>query len=467
MKMAPGKEVLTDRGGEAMTRQPKRPFLFCIFAALIFFLSGCGALMMAFSKMERVPFDPLIAGHKPSGEFRYLVSFSEEAAKFKAGFAKKKITPRDAQWLAGYYPGRVGYQIRPGDDLWSKCLVIQDGGGNAVGIASLDLLGFLPSDVREIQERIKPFFSGKILIHTTHTHSAPDVIGLWGPLIAPQTGRDRKYVRFVKNQITSCFEEATSNLGPAMVSFAETRLSDVARSPKNMVNDESLLLMRVILKDRSLLMVNYAVHPDILRKPSAFISSDFLYYVYDYLEKETGSEVMYVNGAIGGVQPKNLLKLEARNDWLQAKELGSRLAQKALEALKEEKISSRGAISVKSKDVEVMVANKKFLTAVELHLIRDERDAAGFISTEVNYIIVGDAGIITFPGEAFPNIALKLKPRMPDDYKFAFGLTNAGLGYILLSPDYYSGLYPYHRSVSLSPVIGDEVLKALEILIAD
>ena len=60
------------------------------------------------------------------------------------------------------------------------------------------------------------------------------------------------------------------------------------------------------------------------------------------------------------------------------------------------------------------------------------------ITTRVNLVSVGDAQILTIPGEALPNIGYYLKRNMKGRHNLLFGLTNDALGYILTKEDWNS-----------------------------
>lgn len=416
------------------------------------FANGCNLIPVRYADAPK-------AEDTPRKRFSYPITFSAEKAAFHAGFAKRRITPRTIQWLAGFLPSRLGTVVH--DDLWCKCLIIEDESNTAVGIVSLDLIGLLPSDVKDIQKSISSFFHGKVLIHTTHTHSAPDIQGLWGFWIGKVplfSGRDPRYLYFVKGRVPDCLREAETSKDPAVVAFAAGRLRGVAHGPSGIQADESLMLMHVLTRGNSVLLVNYAVHPDVMN--SKYVTADLLHYTYEFLEQETGSDVMYINGAIGAVQPE-----KPRNEWSHARKLGFTIGREALDLLKSERVSQREAISWKTRTLRMTVENENFIKATEFHLMPDQRGADGKIPVEINYAVIGDAGIITFPGEAFPNVAMQVKSRVPDRYQFTFGLTNAGLGYILSSSDYASGRYGYHVSVSVSSTIGDEIVQAFPDLI--
>jgi hypothetical protein len=72
------------------------------------------------------------------------------------------------------------------------------------------------------------------------------------------------------------------------------------------------------------------------------------------------------------------------------------------------------------------------------------------ITTRVNLVNVGDAQILTIPGEALPNIGYYLKRKMKGRHNFLFGLTNDALGYILTKEDWNSfERYDYVTRTSL------------------
>jgi len=137
------------------------------------------------------------------------------------------------------------------------------------------------------------------------------------------------------------------------------------------------------------------------------------------------------------------------------------IGRAALEAVRGAKISKSDSLFSKTTMIRTPLQNKQFIKAMQWGLIRDERQPDGAMVVEVNYVIIGDGGILTYPGEVFPNIALSLKEKVPQRYKFTFGLTNGGIGYILTSEDFHSGAYRYHTRVSVGPTIGDQIFEAI------
>ena len=60
------------------------------------------------------------------------------------------------------------------------------------------------------------------------------------------------------------------------------------------------------------------------------------------------------------------------------------------------------------------------------------------INARINLVNLGNAQILTIPGEALPNIGFYLKRKMHGKNNLLFGLTNEAFGYILTKVDFQS-----------------------------
>src|SRR5439155_3235433 len=90
--------------------------------------------------------------------------------------------------------------------------------------------------------------------------------------------------------------------------------------------------------------------------------------------------------------------------------------------------------------------------------------AAESVTTQFNLIDLGNAQILTIPGEALPNIGYYLKRKMRGEHNLLFGLTNDAFGYILTRVDWSSfRIYNYVSRTCLGEMTGeiymDEALK--------
>jgi hypothetical protein len=73
---------------------------------------------------------------------------------------------------------------------------------------------------------------------------------------------------------------------------------------------------------------------------------------------------------------------------------------------------------------------------------------------------VGNAQILTIPGEALPNIGYYLKRNMNGEHNFLFGLTNDAYGYIMAKVDWNSfRRYRYVSSLNLGELTGEHLIE--------
>ncbi len=86
------------------------------------------------------------------------------------------------------------------------------------------------------------------------------------------------------------------------------------------------------------------------------------------------------------------------------------------------------------------------------------------INARINLINLGNAQILTIPGEALPNIGFYLKRKMHGQNNLLFGLTNEAFGYILTKVDFQSfPRYDYVSRTSLGEMTGEILIeKSLE-----
>ena len=88
------------------------------------------------------------------------------------------------------------------------------------------------------------------------------------------------------------------------------------------------------------------------------------------------------------------------------------------------------------------------------------------ISVRINLVNLGNAQILTIPGEALPNIGFYLKRKMRGTHNLLFGLTNEAFGYILTKVDFHSfPRYDYISRTSLGEMTGEILIeKSLEMV---
>src|SRR3954464_5674188 len=154
-----------------------------------------------------------------------LGSIGNAAEKqWQAGVAKVNITPELPIWLSGY-----GGRNRPAnskhDDLWAKCLVIEDAAGHRAALVTMDLVG-MPRDIsqvvcKQIEEKFK-LPRAAIALCVSHTHSGPVVRGnlmAMYSLDEDQSRRIKEYKAALIEKLVSVVGEAIGSMKPAKLSW--------------------------------------------------------------------------------------------------------------------------------------------------------------------------------------------------------------------------------------------------------
>jgi hypothetical protein len=380
----------------------------------------------------------------------------------------------DPVWIAGFGNKRAANGVH--DDLWARTMVIDDG-KTRIAIVSLDVIGFMNNHVNDVRTMI-PAETGitYLIITSTHTHEAPDLLGLWGNSYL-KSGVDRKYLEFVKKQIIKSVEVATNNISPVRLEVSEDltgAIPLVRDSRKPEVLDPGLRIIRVISKDKGITtgsLISWGDHPETLWGKNLQITSDFPHYVRENVEKGifngdslymtgTGGISVYVNGAVGGLMTtspglaiKDIFTGTAYKDpsFEKAKAQGEQLARLILNTMKSpvEKIDS-AAISLVVRPLTIPLSNRLFKLAKVLGVLDRGSSGLKYIKTELAVFKIGPISFVTLPGEIYPEIInggveapegndFHIEPAevppvrdlMPGKYKFIIGLANDEIGYII------------------------------------
>lgn len=400
--------------------------------------------------------------------------FNSFGASIEVGFSRRDITPSEKgiSWIAGYFPPH--FRRRVNDPIWVKSLALRDKAGNGIVIVSCDFIGLLPDEIENIKKLVKSADPRSILISTTHTHSGPDVVGLWG--IPPFGGKNKKYMEFMRTEIAKTIEESISNLGPGKIRFGSGEFKGYSHGRTDNDPDYGVSVIQVLRKSgQPVTLVNFALHADVIKNLS--LSADFPYFLEERLRKFSGGDVIFIPGAIGGVQPHR-----GDGSFDAVRKIGEDLADRVYEILKSPISSQDVLISGKVMNLNFQVQNKLFIRAAKIGMISEFFDSNGSpvkvkyngkdidldshrVDIGFSMFRIGPAQLLTVPGELFPNIWAEVKKEMDGSPKFLFGLTGGELGYILSREDFESGNHKYHAGMSPSSSFGDSSKRTLLMLL--
>lgn len=380
-----------------------------------------------------------------------------------AGAAKAKITPTTPQWMAGYDNNRRSTGVH--DDLWARALVLKSG-DQVLAIASVDLLGFPNVYVQRVRGMVKAVPAERILIAATHVHSAPDVIGLWGPKEG-ESGVDKAYVDMVINTVAQVIEQAAGSMAPASIRCASGDLPNVSKNVNvDAIIDPAIAVLQAVDANGKPIatMVNFACHPEIMQNTQ--ITADFPNWTYQRIESGGGGVAMFINGAQGGMITANIegIYQKGKDNWDDAARIGNAVGDRALELIGKAEAMKEAPIVVRSSEMRVPLKNARWEAGIRAGVLPEMRQD-GAVKTEVEAGTIGRAEFVTIPGEAFPNIGFLLKRWMTGDPKFVFGITQDELGYIMSREDWGLKLYDYESNTSVGPEVGFVLVETLKPMI--
>ena len=110
--------------------------------------------------------------------------------------------------------------------------------------------------------------------------------------------------------------------------------------------------------------------------------------------------------------------------------------------------------------VKLPVESDVIWAVVENSPLNYPRNSDRTVTTQINLVTLGDAQLLTIPGEAMPNIGLYLKRKMKAKHRLLLGLTNDAFGYILTEVDFNSfDRYDYVSATSLGEMTGEILIE--------
>lgn len=370
-----------------------------------------------------------------------------------AGAFELDISPVEARWLKGKY--------KIHDPLKARCVVIARG-GLKLAIVGADLFGLLKSEVDPIEARLRKLGISHLLLAMSHNHAAPDTIGIYG--FYP-----KEYVGYLQARIVKGVSAALARLAPVKtllvgsdeLSLAGARVSGLFRNARNpgLVDPQIATIQARGANGRPLVtLVHFACHVEGLEKGPKEISADFPGYLCDELVRRSGAPVIYLNGAIGGMVSGDTIERTHE----QARKAGLRLADEVSRILALAVPSAKAELGLRRSRIEIPVTNPRLLLFEKLHPDRRVFDRGRAVS-ELFHVRLGDAELLTVPGELLPELSFELLEKMEGYPRMIVGLCNDELGYIIPAEDFRKGAY--EESMSVGPAAGPVLLRrALELL---
>lgn len=383
-------------------------------------------------------------------------------ANYYVGVWNSDITPSVSEasesCLGGYGQPfeRCGYmEVR--DKITVRSLFIADE-DTRTHLAVIDAVGVGDSLISDIKDVVNTLSLGQInmadiQIIASHTHSGPDLQGLWGGV-----SDDYRNKVVIKTAISILLSSLFSFEADAYAfrSVAEVNNRRGWDSVEDSVN--VLEFKHKGSNRRIATLVNMSAHPTILDASNTAYSADYVHFLRKEVEHSLHTRAVFINGVLGDAEPN----AGDQRTYQAAREFGINTAQR-LVADSEKATRVRGDFQITSFGLSHPVTNEGVIAAVAAGLLDLDLDENYYIHPEFSFFSFGDdVSGMYFPGEALTRLYAPLKDAMPTKYQFFFGLTGRSLGYFIPSDEYLQieGRTTEERAC-LDPYIGDESVELI------
>ena len=373
-------------------------------------------------------------------------SASESSGEYCVGASRREITPTSPVYLGGYGFGPVRRSTGVRSPIYARAIAISRGERTAV-FCAIDTQGhFLayqgddaPYGSADIRRRVSNdagIPERAIIIASTHDHSGPDDIGVWG-------GVPPEYLNFVADQTVAAIESALRDERPASLYSGE-----IDTGPSHLLR--SLLAaypldtkLRVLFAKGSdgapfATLINFSAHVTALGKDNTLISPDWPAAAVEAVEKANpDSTALVMVASVGRTQP-DLKAIGARGPSA-AENYGATVARLALEA-EAEAVKIDGPIATAETILEEPADNPVLaglMTNGRAGVDRVMRsnhepymaDNQSKIRTMVGAVRIGRLFFAAVPGESFPETQLTMEARVSAQGHYLFSLAEDQLGY--------------------------------------
>lgn len=415
----------------------------------------------------------------------------------RVGIAQLDFTPAAGLPLMGNF--RSDYAARDvHDPLMAKAMVFEDAGGAKAAMLALDVCMLDRDNVALIGgaiERETGIPRENVLVHATHTHSAPAPCDRY--LAGVDFEPHRPAVEAFLTKAAGAVVAADERLAPASLSVGHASEEGISfnrrlrrRDGSTQMNWEALapgfdpdqiegpwgpidpeVVCLVVEREGrpAAAVVNFGLHPAILAGDNWLYSADFPGYLAEAMRQAMGGDFvcLFFNGCCGNVNHVDYRDLHQGRGFAMAQHVGSVLAAAAHRAIGARAPTSADGVAVARDDVvlerikipadeqarcrqvleeardrppqgQVDGLPEAFFAEVRLAMaaVQDTPDR-----TQVAALRVGDVALVGLPGENFCESGLAIKRRSPAKHTLVAGLCGDAIGYLPTRESFDQGGY--------------------------
>lgn len=332
----------------------------------------------------------------------------------------------DFVWLAGFDNHRPAKGIN--DPLWARALAFRNNGVTAA-IVSVDSIGLthdLYIAVRKMIQEKNPQVS-HVTFAATHSHQAPDTMGLYSYGLLWNSHFDEDYLRQVQEGARDAVLAAVENLRPADAVIVNGQVPEEnfiydSRDPQVMDHQLPLAWFKEKGTENTIaVLASWGMHPEAMGGNNPYVSSDFVHYFRKSIEEGLegpggfpafGGTCVYFSGPLGGLMTQLDIAITDRHGNAfkddsadKARAHGENLAILAANALRGPgaRPMAEHGVACCARTFYVAMGGP-YKAALYLGLVHPGV-YDGKVRSEIDAFRVGEIEMLTTPGELFPEIA--------------------------------------------------------------
>ncbi|NSW89901.1 MAG: neutral/alkaline non-lysosomal ceramidase N-terminal domain-containing protein [Firmicutes bacterium] len=385
------------------------------------------------------------------------------------------------------------------DNLYCNAILLEEE-GKRFCFLSFDLLGLNFETCKRIKDEINKkagIAPENIVINATHTHSGPDVLGIFRKELDKGCGQ---YINDITKKISDeigllpgRLEEAEMFVtkdnvyhlsfnrrlimkdGSVKMNWEDVDIGHVKKEAGPIDPELIVISINNLKGEMMALMVNFTLHPAVLVGKDWLWSRDYINYLDNYIKEKYGNHVIvfFANGAEGNVNHINFRDKNQGRGFEEAKRIGELLGSHVSHSLEKKERLETKPLKILSKKIslplrpitkEAVEWAKKLLEERGDYIpslldgVPDEVYAREILKlaqvkekdiiTEIQAVRLGDTIITTLPGEVFVEFGLRIKKESGHKNMLVFGLANDMVGYIPTKAAFDEGGYEIKTACS-------------------
>ncbi len=404
------------------------------------------------------------------------------------------------------------------DRLFCNAIILEYE-GETVCFLSYDLIGLGYDACNYIKKQVEQksgIKSSKIIVSSTHTHSGPDVLGIFKDSIDIEC---MEYLEDITRRVAANVAVLINELEETRISISRSEVFGLSFNrrlfmkegimsmnwegvePQDVVKESGPIdpeLYVISFRNRTgklkALMVNFALHPAVLVGKDWLYSRDFPDGLDTYVKEKLGSDtiVFFANGTQGNINHINYKDKNQGRGFEEAKRIGNALGQEVIKCLDHEQPLKDKSLKCMQQTITLphrLIPREDIEKAEKLiektgdkipslldgvpdemyarEIIKLSKSKEKYAETVIHAVRVGDIVIVTLPGEVFVEFGIKIKENSAFKNTLVFGITNDFIGYIPTQKAFKEGGYEIKTAFSskLDKMAGDILVSEVNQLI--